>query len=91
MARNYKRDSRGRFAKVAGKALAAHGRRKTARKKYIMARAVNDYYAKQVVREGSMSRKQARSALKAANRHAKQDYKDMKKGRALAKFSTGAR
>lgn len=90
MARNYKRDSRGRFAKAAGRALASAGRRRTARKKYIMSRAVNSHYAKRAVKEGYMTRKQARSALKKANSHAKQDYKDMKKGKALAKFSVGA-
>lgn len=74
MARNYKRDSRGRFARAVGKSQA----KKNAAQQYRIDRATNRSMAKKAVQLGIVNKKNARILKRNANAKAKVKYKRVK-------------
>lgn len=81
MARNYKRDSRGKFARVGsavGRAAANHASKQRKRQVYRIAKANNRTMSKKAVSMGLLTKQQGTIARKRANTRAKMEMKGYK-------------
>lgn len=76
MARNYKRDSKGRFARVAARRAA----KKQIRSEYKRGKKFNRSIAAYAVMSGQMTKSQARNRLREVNRGEKTRYKQEIRG-----------
>lgn len=75
MARNYKRDSKGRFARAGGRALARRSAKKKAASLYRGEKRYNKKMSKLAVKYGYVNKKNTKILRKNANAKAKAKYK----------------